>query len=63
MVVTVPELPPREERMGHLLPASRRLLAEAAELNLGLRDVIELLQRAADGGSQSASKPNNPGKH
>ena len=47
MVVTVPPLSAREERLKHLAPKCRDLLAEAADLHLDVEDVIEVLRRAA----------------
>jgi GntR family transcriptional regulator len=48
MVITIPTLPSRDERIRHLQPACQDLLKEAVELNLELEDVIEALRRAKD---------------
>lgn len=47
MVVTVPHLPAREERLNYLQPACQSLLGEAEDLNLELEDVVEALRQAA----------------
>ncbi len=44
MVVTSPEQPSVEERLAQLAPACRELLAEAAELNLSLDQVLQALR-------------------
>ena len=48
MVVTVPELPPRDERLDHLQPLCADLLKEAGDLHLRFDDVIAALRRAAE---------------
>jgi GntR family transcriptional regulator len=45
MVVTADPLPSRARRLKLLEPAARRLLAEAAQLNLSPDDAVEALQR------------------
>lgn len=47
MVVTSPAQPPVEERMNHLEPLCRQILAEAAELNLSFDEVVATLRLAA----------------
>lgn len=46
MVITLPDIPSREERIKHLQPVCRELLREATELNLELKDVLEAVRRA-----------------
>ena len=48
MIVLAPELPSRQQRIQHLLPACTKLLQEAEELQLELDDLIEALRQAAD---------------
>lgn len=50
MVVTVPEQSARSGRLKHLEPLCRDLLNEAADLNLGLEDVVEVLRQTAQSG-------------
>lgn len=45
MVVRTPELPDRAERLDHLEPLARQMMREAADLHLGLDDVVEVLRR------------------
>ncbi len=47
MVVTAPKMPTRAERMKHIEPLCRAMIAEAAEMNLTLEDLIEALRHAA----------------
>jgi GntR family transcriptional regulator len=51
MVVTTPELPEHDERLGHLQPLCSELLKEAQDLHLKFDDVVAALRRAADDGS------------
>ena len=48
MVVTVPDLPPHDERLEHLQPLCTDLLKEAGDLHLKFDDVVMALRRAAD---------------
>lgn len=56
MVVTVPELPPHDERIDHLQPLCADLLKEAGDLHLKFDDVVAALRRAAE-----ENKFNEPG--
>lgn len=47
MVVTAHSLPSRGQRLDQLQPTCRRLLDEAAQLNLAPTDAVAALQRAA----------------
>ena len=47
MVVTLPELPPHDERIDHLQPLCADLLKEAGDLHLKFDDVVAALRRAA----------------
>ncbi|MBN2451626.1 MAG: GntR family transcriptional regulator [Lentisphaeria bacterium] len=48
MVVTVPALPSRGDRLRQLRPRCRDLLREAGDLGLVLADVVEVVQRTAE---------------
>lgn len=56
MVVTAANLPDREARLRQLEPAARRLLAEADQLNLGLKDALAAVRRAADNHDPATSQ-------
>jgi GntR family transcriptional regulator len=47
MVVTLPQIDSKADRIRHLLPQCQRLLAEARELHLDLSDVQAALRLAA----------------
>ena len=47
MVVTVPELPKKSERIALLKPLCRGLLQEAADLQLSVEDIIEALRQTS----------------
>jgi DNA-binding transcriptional regulator YhcF (GntR family) len=47
MVVTVPKVDKKSDRIRHLLPHCQTLLIEARELHLELDDVIQALRQAA----------------
>jgi DNA-binding transcriptional regulator YhcF (GntR family) len=59
MVVTVPKLPPRDERMQKLQPRCAELINEAVEVQLKFSDVVEALRRThqAAGHKTSLDQP------
>jgi GntR family transcriptional regulator len=68
MVVTLPDLPPQNERLEHLKPLCAGLLKEAGDLHLKFDDVVAALRRAADqnnffepgGNEANTGKKSNP---